>query len=173
MVVKQKGGKIMYFHQADVFRGMSRDFLKEFMAITVKESHEKGHLLFCEGERASHFYILLKGHVRISLGETGQAVSTVDQPGEAFGWSSIVGRDVYSASAECKEPTRLLKVEAERLQSLLEKNPANGLIFFKRIAGILGNRLIQIYSMISAASQPEISLSFGTGQVSESEATTS
>ncbi len=162
----------MYFQQGDILRGMSKDFVKEFMDITMKESHKKGYFLFREGKSASHFYILLKGCVKLRIGETGPMVYTVDYPGEAFGWSSLVGRDVYSASAECREPTKLLKIDVGKLQEILEKDPANGLIFFKRLAGTLGNRLLQTYKMMSVASQPEVSASFGTGQVMESEATT-
>jgi CRP-like cAMP-binding protein len=159
----------MYFQQSDLLRGMSRDFIKEFMGITVKESHRKGYLIFREGNRANQFYILLKGKVRLSIGDTGHSVYTVDRAGEAFGWSSLVGREVYSASAECMESTMLIKVDIEKLQKVLEKDPANGLIFFKRLAGAIGNRLLQTYKLISSASHPDTSTSFGTGQVIESE----
>ena len=121
----------MYFEQADLFRELSKDFVKEFMDIMTKESHRKGYFLFREGNKARYFYILLKGCVKLSIGETGHTVYTADHPGEAFGWSSLVGRDVYSASAECKEPTKLLKIDRQKLQKILEKDPANGLIFFK------------------------------------------
>ncbi len=162
----------MYFEQSDLFRGMNRDFVKDFMDVSVKESHRKGYFLFREGDRARYFYILLKGSVKINIGETGHTVHRVDQPGEVFGWSSLVGRDAYTASAECMESTKLLKIDNNRLQMVLEKDSANGLIFFKRLARTLGGRLLQSYKMISGTSQPDVSLSFGTGQVQESEATT-
>jgi CRP-like cAMP-binding protein len=162
----------MYFLQSDLFRGASKDFVKEFMDLAIKESHRKGYLLFRRGDRARYFYILVKGQVKIRIGENGHTVCPVDRSGEAFGWSSLVGRDVYFASAECKISTNLLKINVEKLQKILEKDPANGLIFFKRLAGTLGDRLLQTYKMISVASQAEISSSFGTGQVLESEATT-
>lgn len=161
----------MYFQQSDLLRGMGNDFVKEFMGLTMKESHKKGYLFFRGGDRAKYFYILLKGNVRISIGEAGHTVSTVDRPGEVFGWSSLVGREVYSASAECKESTKVLKIDVAMLQKTLEKDPASGLIFFQHLAGTLGNRLLQCYEMISGVSQAEIHPSFGTGQVLESEET--
>jgi len=69
------------------------------------------------------------------------------------------------------EPTKLLKIEIGMLQKILMKDTANGLIFFKRLAGTLGNRLLQTYKLISATSQAEMSHSSGTGQFLESEAT--
>ncbi len=73
-------------------------------------------------------------------------VHHVSRPGEIIGWSSLVGREMYSASAECTMPTELHKIESESLREILEKNPANGFIFYQNLAGILGMRLLQSYS---------------------------
>jgi CRP-like cAMP-binding protein len=168
----EKGGEAMYIMQKDLLSGMRKEMVKQFMDFSVKETHGKGYSLFQEGKHSSHFYILLKGCVKISLGDSGHTVYTVDHPGEAFGWSSLLGRPTYSASAECNEPTKLLKFDATKLRDLLEKNPADGFIFFKHLAETLGNRLLQTYRRISGAPQAQASTSFGTGQVMETEATT-
>jgi CRP-like cAMP-binding protein len=128
-------------------------------------------LLFRAGSPASHFYILIKGNVKLKIGEDGHVVYIVSKAGEAFGWSSLIDRDVYSATAECSNPTNLLKFERQELQKVLENDSKNGLIFFKRLAMILGNRLLQSYDMISSAAQAELTTSFGTGQVLVSDAT--
>lgn len=164
----KKEEKTMYIQQTDLFRDVSKDFLKKIMHITVKESRGQGDYLFHEGDPAIYSYVLLKGRVDLSLGERGHVVFVVSRPGEAFGWSSIIGRDVYSASAECKAPTRLLKMDRDKFQKILENDQTNGFIFFKRLAGDLGNRLLQSYNQISAASQSGNFLSFGTGQILES-----
>ena len=165
-----KGGGAMYIQQADLFWGMSRDFVKEVMNIAEKESYQKGDFLFHEGDPAANFYILIKGRVKLTIGEAGPVVHTVDHAGEAFGWSSLVDRDVFSASAECLEATILQKIDRRSLQKILEEDLANGLIFFKRLAGIIGNRLLWSYKMITAASQAQISPTLGSGQIEESEA---
>ena len=158
----------MYIQQTDLFKGLDKDFLKQVMDITMKESHEEGEFLFNEGDPAIFSYVLLKGHVDVTIGEIGHVVFVVSRPGETFGWSSLIDSDVYAASAECREPTRLLKMDREKFQKILEKDPANGFIFFKRLARILGNRLLRSYKQISGASQAEISPSFGTGQTLKS-----
>ena len=161
----------MYFQQSDILWGLDRNFVKAFMACAAKASHEKADFIFHEGEPASHLYILLKGRVKLSIGENGCSIYTVDHSGEAFGWSSLVGRKTYTASAECREETTLLKFEAETLLKVLAKDPSNGLEFFKRLSGILGNRLLQTYKMISVSSQKELNASFGTGQLITAEST--
>jgi CRP/FNR family cyclic AMP-dependent transcriptional regulator len=154
----------MYLKQKDIFWAMSKDFVKQVMKITETISFGEGEVLFREGELANQFYILLKGRIRLIQGETGQVVYIVSNAGEAFGWSSLIGRDDYTATAKCLAPTKLLKLDNERLLKILEKDPVNGLIFFKRLAELLGNRLLQSYAIISSAYTTEESLSFGTGQ---------
>ena len=122
-------GAVMYIKQSDLLLGTSMDFVKKFMDISRMVSHAKGDMLFHENDEARYFYILLNGHVKLSVGGGGQAVYDVAQNGEAFGWSSLIGRDVYSASAECVDPTTLLVTDRRELGNGLEEDPANGFIF--------------------------------------------
>ena len=155
----------MYLKQKDIFGGMDRDMVKKIMEIAVTESYPEGEWLFRVGDPANTFYILLKGRVKLSLGETGHVVYIVNNAGEAFGWSSLIGRESFSASAECMTQTKLIKFDQEKLQNILEKDPANSMILFKRLAAILGNRLLQSYAIISSISPTAISPSYGSGQV--------
>ena len=139
----------MYIKQSDLLLGTSMDFVKKFMDNSEMVSREKGDILFREMDPARYFYTLLSGRVKLSISEGGHTVHDTKQNGEAFGWSSLIGRDVYSASAECIEPTILLITDSNKLTKLLEKDTANGLIFFKRLAATLGNRLLESYEMVS------------------------
>jgi len=161
----------MFFKQGDIFWGMNKEFVGEIMKIAETDSYDKGDLLFRVGDPADHFYILKKGQVNLSIGDAGHVVYIVSKAGEAFGWSSLIGREEYSATAKCLSPTNLLKLNGEKLQKILEKDSDNGLIFFKRLSMVLGNRLLQSYKMISSATQAETSISFGTGQIIETQDT--
>jgi CRP-like cAMP-binding protein len=160
----------MYFQQSDILRGLDKNFVKEFMDIAERETHKTGYTLFREGDRAGHFYVLLKGRVKITIGETGHTVYTVDRAGELFGWSSLVGRGRYSASAECRETTTLLRINMGRLNKILEKDAPTGMVFFKRLAESLGKRLLETYRLIPDTGETDMSRSYGTGQVLESDA---
>jgi CRP-like cAMP-binding protein len=154
----------MYLKQKDIFWAMEKDFVKSIMDVAESESYKEGAVLFQEGDQADNFYILLKGRVKLILGQT-HAVYVVSSAGEAFGWSSLIGRDTYSAAAICSVPAKLLKFERQKLQKAIAEDPVNGIVFFKRIAELLGNRLLQSYAMISSGSGADVSTSFGTGQV--------
>jgi CRP-like cAMP-binding protein len=139
----------MYIKQSELFMGTSMDFVKKFMDISEMSSHKKGEILFRENDPANFFFILLNGRVKLSAGQPKQVVYNAERNGEAFGWSSLIGRVVYSASAECLEPTKLLKTDSKKLSRILEEDAHNAIIFFKRLAASLGNRLIETYKVIN------------------------
>ena len=136
----------MYIQQADLTRGIGRDFVKKLTAVSVKEAHDQGTILFHKGDPANNAYLLLMGRVHLRIGETGHVVHIVSRPGETFGWSSLAGRDVFSSTAECVEQTNVRKLHRDDLKKLLDEDPANGLIFFQRLAGMLGDRLLESYT---------------------------
>jgi CRP/FNR family cyclic AMP-dependent transcriptional regulator len=160
----------MFFQQADLFLGMNKNFVEKIMKSAEKESHPKGHFLFQEGDPATYFYILIKGRINLAIGEIGQMVHTVDHAGEAFGWSSLIDRDVYSASAECAIDTIVQKFDRRTIQKIIEEDQPNGLIFYKRLAGTIGYRLLCSYKMISSSSIADASATLGSGQIEHSEA---
>ena len=139
----------MYIKMSDFFMGMGRDFTMEAMDIAEKLARQEKDVLFKEGEPASHFYVLLKGRVKLSLGDSGPVVYMVRRPGEIIGWSGLIGRDVYSAGGECVEDTLLLKFDRDVFLNILNKYPKNEALLFRRLAEMLGNRLLELYPTIS------------------------
>ena len=139
----------MYIKQSELFTGTSMDFVKKFMDICETASHNKGDIIFRENDPAKFFFILLNGCVKLSVGDPEQVVYCAKANGEAFGWSSLIGGDVYSASAQCLEATKLLKTDRDKLSHILEEDAENGIIFFKQLAATLGKRLLQTYTLIT------------------------
>ena len=139
----------MYIKMSDFFMGMGKQFTIEVLDIAEKLFHNEGEILFHEGHPAEHFFVLLKGRAKLSLGETGPVVYMVRRPGEIIGWSGLIGRDTYSASGECMEETNLLKFDRDIFLKILKKYPRNEALLFKRLAEMLGNRLLELYPTIS------------------------
>ena len=159
----------MYFKQGDIFWGVSEECLKKIYNISRKETHERGQILFEEGSPADRFFSLVKGRVRLSIQRGGQAVYTVNRAGEAFGWSSLIDRGSYTATAEIIEDSILMVLDKVGLRKILHEYPQDGFIIFRRLARTLGERLLQSYAIIADASHHTPSVSHGTGQVQEEE----
>ncbi len=162
----------MYILQSDLFEGMKRDFIKEVMDKMAKESFDAGTILFSEGNPARYFYVLLKGRIKLSHGGREHLVHIVSKPGEAFGWSSLVGRETYSATAETLAPSKIIKVKREDLERIIEQDPQSGVVFYRRVAGLIGQRLISSYESMHMAHRGETAVSFGTEQIIESAVST-
>ena len=139
----------MYVKMSDFFMDMGKPFTMEVLDIAEKLFLKEGEVLFQEGDPARYFFVLLKGRVRLSLGDAGPVIYMVRQPGEIIGWSGLIGRDRYSASGECMEETNLLKFDRDVFLEILKEYPRNEALLFKRLAEMLGNRLLELYPIIS------------------------
>lgn len=162
----------MFVRQSDFFWGMDKSLVKEIMDAASKEFFEKGDALFYEGDPADTFYVLLKGEVKLFLGEEGQTVYIVSHPGEAFGWSSLIGRTTYTASAVCGTTTRLLKFERKAIEATISASPHYQASLYKQLTQMLGNRLIGSYRMQIATQGGDIATSYGARHLMEPQALT-
>jgi CRP-like cAMP-binding protein len=139
---------IMAMPEADLLRGLDQQVVKEIKDIMVEESYDEGAVLFERGGTALDFYILVKGSVELGIGEEGYVTHVVTNPGDAFGWSSLVDHHVYTASAVCSAPTKLQRIRNQDLVEIFEKYPADGILFYKHVAGIIGKRLTSTYNFL-------------------------
>ena len=139
----------MYVKQGDLFWEMSNELVKEIMGISAKLTPVENEVLFHRGDPADNFFILIKGRVMLSLDEAGPSVYIARHPGEIIGWSSLIGRDSYSASAKTLEPGVLTRIDSARFLEILKKDPVSEANIFKRLVEMLGNRLVGIYPSVA------------------------
>jgi CRP-like cAMP-binding protein len=141
-------GATMFIQKSELFRGMEQKVLKEIDKIMVKKSCSEGTVLFQRGESANNLYILREGSIELTIGENGHVTHVVKNQGEAFGWSSLVNHHVYTASAVCSSPTKLIRIPSDQLNNIFEINPASGLLFFRRLAEIISKRVATSYNLL-------------------------
>lgn len=139
----------MYIKQSDLLWGLDNEFIKKFIESSMKKTHPEGYKLFNAGDPADFFFILVKGSIRLSVGEENKTTYMIEHAGEAFGWSGLVGMPFYSASAECAEESLVMVFAKEFVQEVTDNDTVNGMRFFRRLARMLGTRLIHSYQMIS------------------------
>ena len=155
----------MFIQQSDLFRNMEHEIIKAFMDISEKQDVAVGEILFREGDPATHFYVMLKGAIKLSLKEGSYVAHVVSRPGEVFGWSSLFDRDAYSATAEALAETRLVRMPGDQVKAILEKHPESAMRFYRRLCKTLGERLVRSYEAITSAVHAMTAESHGTGQI--------
>jgi len=140
----------MYVEKGYLFQGMSPEFVDEISRGLIHETHAKGDPLFKAGSPADFLYVLEEGRVRLTAGDRGIVTRIVVIDGDALGWSSLVGRESYSSSAECLTNVRIAKIKKDVLNDIFDRYPACGMLIFRRLAKLIGERLLEHYHQISA-----------------------
>ncbi len=60
---------------------------------------------------------------------------------EIFGWSAFVNPRLYTSTAKCSKPARLISLPADKLKSIFAKNPQIGYVFMEQMFQIISQRL--------------------------------
>ncbi len=141
----------MFIEECNLFKGLSPGFMSEVRGYLVEESYDAGALLYRQGEPAKYLYILLEGRIRVILIDQGQIALVVSHPGDAIGWSSLVEDAVHTTTAECLVPSRVNKIGSGKLAEAFERHPLSGLHFYRRLAGVFRQQLLDTYRLIPAA----------------------
>lgn len=138
----------MSFEKTYLFEGMKQEFIEKVAQALTEETFEEGAFIFKQGDPATYLYFLMEGRVRVTVGAHGSVTKILSRPGEAFGWSSLVGRGTYTAATRCLCLTRVKKISAQKMNLLLETDPAAGLVFYRRLARFIRERLIDSYRIL-------------------------
>ena len=138
----------MVLRDADVIKGMSSQAIDEIGQMAEALGLQEGSMVFQQGDLADSFYVLEAGGLSMQVAGLNRAVYHVEQPGAIVGWSSMAGRDNYTASAECIRPTKLFRINCQKLDRLLSRHPADGMLFYKQLSKIVAQRMIVYYQSL-------------------------
>jgi CRP-like cAMP-binding protein len=136
---------VMFLTKTDIFKDLRQEAINDISEIAVEERYERGAALFLKDDPALHFFILVEGSVMLTIGEQKPKEYVVHNLGEAFGWSSVVGNDRYTAKAVCLTPTKLLKIDKNALERVFDAHERSGRKFYMSLARQLGQRLMDMH----------------------------
>ncbi|NQS91427.1 MAG: Crp/Fnr family transcriptional regulator [Chloroflexi bacterium] len=127
------------------FQGISKEHFDKLASISDVIEIEAGKDLFHQGDKQDYLYVIVKGRVAIEIAVPGKGrmrISTAE-PTEMLGWSSVtpVVRQ-RTASAVTVLPSVLIRMKANELQNLCEKNHSFGYVIMRRIANVAASRLL-------------------------------
>ena len=140
----------MIIQELDLFGGIDDDIVEELVSTMETESYDAGDVVFKAGDPADSFFILVTGAVSLYISGVTEVAFVALKQGDAFGWSSLAGRDTYSSTVECEKPTTLYKINKNHLDRVLRQHPATGMLFYKRLSGLVGERVISCHEKLGA-----------------------
>lgn len=133
--------------RSDIFKDLSEAELIGIAWFCREEYRADGEVVLVESEPAEKMFIVERGKLalekRVQLGRHStprNATIGYVEPGKIAGFSALTYPYIYSTSAICIEPTRLISIEASKLRAYLRKHPSTGLMVMNSMAVLIGDR---------------------------------
>lgn len=120
----QKEDRVSLLKSVWLLHDLPESTTQHFADKSVAKRHEKGRLLFMQGEEAEWFYLIVRGRVKLfhETIEGTEAVIDVRSDGDIFGELCIFDQQRYSHSAEIIETTEYLMIPISLLQYYMDKH---------------------------------------------------
>jgi CRP-like cAMP-binding protein len=141
---------IQMLKRSEVFMGLDDDDLQRIADLPSWQRNilKEGEHVFNEKDKASHFYILEEGEIRLFVtlhneraGEMTQVPVDTITRGDVFGWSSLVFPHTLTMTAICVKQSTVLGVAGSELGLLMDNNNALGYEVMKGLIRIISSRL--------------------------------
>jgi CRP-like cAMP-binding protein len=129
----------------ELFEGQPQEVLQAIGALCHESAFDKGTFIFAMGQPANRIYLLLEGTVRLSISATALpepvTITLLQTPGQAFGWSAIIGSGHYTTAAQATTDVRVITLDGQALMNYLIENPCTGFEVVRRVAQVMSQRL--------------------------------
>jgi signal transduction histidine kinase len=112
-----------------------------------EEAYPEGSTVLAEGAPAEDLFVIERGKLalekKIQIGRHStprNATIGYVEPGEVAGFSALVAPHIYSTSAMCIEPTRVVRIDGAALRAYLHDHPAVGYTVLNTLSGLVSDR---------------------------------
>ncbi|UCC52204.1 MAG: HAMP domain-containing histidine kinase [Anaerolineaceae bacterium] len=133
--------------RSEIFGDLCEADLLAIAEFCCEETYDEGNPVLVENEAADKLYIVERGKLalekKIQIGRHStrrNAIVGYVGPREIAGISTLASPHIYTTSAVCIEPTRIIIVDGEVLRDYLETHPAAGLKVMKTLAVLVSSR---------------------------------
>lgn len=151
----------MILKEIELFEGVDFEVMNEIAGICSEESYSKDTVLFEKDEQAKCLYILLGGTVYLVIKNGGSITYNLSEPGDVFGWSSMLENGKYTASGICATDLKVVKIEKDKLNRIFKNRPEAGFKMLQRLAGVISRRLSNAYRDLLSARSTDTTPSYG------------
>lgn len=121
---------------------MSDCYLAKLASIAQRVSFEENELVLRAGERSRYFYLLLSGSVCVEV--SGRSFTVLIQalnPGEAFGWSSLLDHHDTLFQVRARENATALCLDGVSLSAAFREDAEFGQEVLRRTLRLVAGRV--------------------------------
>jgi CRP/FNR family cyclic AMP-dependent transcriptional regulator len=151
----------MILKEIELFEGVDFEVMNEIAGICSEDSYSKDTVLFEKDEQAKCLYFLLEGTVYLVIKNGGSITYNLSEPGDVFGWSSMLENGKYTASGICATDLKVVKIERDKLNRIFQNRPEVGFKVLQRLAGVISRRLSNAYGDLLSARSTDTTTSYG------------
>jgi CRP-like cAMP-binding protein len=128
------------------FAGLDPQFFELLVGCARNVRFDPDEYLFREGDSAEQFYLLRHGQVALEsrVHHKPVVVETLE-PGDAVGWSWLIPPYRWRFDARALELTRAVALDGVCLRKKCDEDPTLGYDLFKRVSGVMADRLQHVW----------------------------
>jgi CRP-like cAMP-binding protein len=133
-----------WLRKAELFESLEEPQLNVILSHSTIESCPEGHVIFRQGDEATHLYVLIDGGVDLTVkaqDQTDFMASQIQKEGAVLGIPSLIEPFRYNVTATCIIPTKVLRIDAGQVKNKMEEDPRMGMNIMKKLAFIYFTRL--------------------------------
>ncbi len=134
-----KNKRIEELKKADLFSRLEFDDLVALVQIARARQVDPGEILFAAGDRASGFYVLLEGRIKLyKVSADGKEyILRMVRSGQTFAEAAAFSGLIYPVFAETMSQCRLIYFEANDFRDLVQRSPQLALNLIATMAALL------------------------------------
>ncbi len=133
---------VQVLKQHPFLEGLPDSQVRKLASLAREVEFEEDEIVFRAGERSTNFCLLYCGSAAVEIRTPyyGLCVQTLG-PGEAFGWSSLLGEHHTVFQVRAREPSNAIFIDGQKLADACNKDPKLGLEIFRRLAQVVARRV--------------------------------
>jgi CRP-like cAMP-binding protein len=125
-----------------IFEDLNEDMIDLLAPMFDVFSCQSGTVIFQQGAQAEFLYVVIDGKVDMSFKPYDgipMTISHVDKGG-LFGWSAVVGSDIYTSTAVAIEDLEAYRIHGSDLRRFCREHPEAGRDILERLADGVSSR---------------------------------
>jgi CRP/FNR family transcriptional regulator len=152
MSVAQTRSRNIQFRGQDLFQSLRPDQVNTLSEAAEGVSLGQGETVYRHGDPNKYLYIVLEGRVRLTMPQSEDVSLLIDEVGEGamFGYGACLQLETYSLTAKCVEDCRLLKISADALVAVMDRDLIMGRAIQTLISRVYYQRYLQTMNKLQA-----------------------